>query len=55
MATALSDRSTIIIDSGQSPWDVFDEKARARIPVEGGLNVGGAPKQSGTVPGQTGN
>lgn len=54
MATALSDRSTIIIDSGESPWDVFDEKARARIPVEGGLIPGDTAKRSGTASGQTG-
>jgi len=55
MATALRERSTIIIDSGESPWDVFDAKARARIPVEGGLNPGGAVKRAGTVRAQTGN
>ena len=31
-ANALRLRTTIIIDTSQAPWDIFDEDARKRIP-----------------------
>lgn len=37
IAEGFRNRATIIFDSNQSPWDVFEPGARARIPVEGGL------------------
>ncbi len=35
-ANALRSRTTIIIDTSQPPWDLFDEEARKRIPEGGG-------------------
>ncbi|MCH9001699.1 MAG: hypothetical protein IIC02_03925 [Planctomycetes bacterium] len=35
-ANALRSRTTIIFDTSQSPWDIFDEDARKRIPEGGG-------------------
>lgn len=34
-ANALRSRTTIIFDTSQAPWDVFDEDARRRIPQDG--------------------
>ncbi len=34
-AEALQQRTTLILDMQQSPWNVFDERVRARIPLEG--------------------
>ncbi|MCH7924196.1 MAG: hypothetical protein IIC51_01545 [Planctomycetes bacterium] len=36
VANALSSRTTIIFDTSQSPWDIFDADARKRIPQGGG-------------------
>ena len=35
IAKALQERTTLILDDEESPWDVFDEAARARVPLEG--------------------
>ena len=35
-ANALRSRTTIILDTSQAPWDIFDEDARRRIPQGGG-------------------
>ncbi len=39
---ALRERTTIIMDTEEAPWDVFDEEARARVPVEGDVGQQGA-------------
>ncbi|MCH8243033.1 MAG: hypothetical protein IH897_10540, partial [Planctomycetes bacterium] len=36
VANALSSRTTIIFDTSESPWDIFDADARKRIPQGGG-------------------
>ncbi len=36
VAEALRRRTTLILDTEESPWDVFNEEARARVPLEGG-------------------
>ncbi len=35
LAEALQENTTLIIDTGEFPWDVFDETVRQRIPLEG--------------------
>lgn len=55
---ALRERATLIIDTEKAPWDVFDEEARARVPVEGGVQQQGAAgttsnRADTTPPGKT--
>ncbi len=48
MAEALKERTTLILDASEPPWDVFDTAARARIapgsPSED-INVGAVPDE----------
>lgn len=47
VAEALKERTTLILDSTEPPWDVFDESARARV-APGAvpqLNIGAPPGQ----------
>ena len=48
---ALQERTTLIMDSGQSPWDVFNEAARAAVPDRLG-NAARAPDEIDTAIGK---
>ncbi len=48
VAEALRERTTLILDAGEPPWDVFDADARARV-VPGSAPQ---PLNMGVVPGQ---
>ncbi len=43
---ALRDRTTLILDTAEAPWSVFDAEARKRIPLDGAEIAAGA---TGTV------
>ena len=47
---ALKNRATIILDSRQPPFDVFDAEARARIPAQGNAVAPGARPGSQVQP-----
>lgn len=44
---ALQERTTIIITDEESPWDVFDEEARAQVPLREGLTSRSAARHRG--------
>jgi len=39
---ALRQRTTLILDTNESPWSIFNAASRARVPQEGGSQTGGA-------------
>lgn len=43
VAEALKERTTLILDASEPPWDVFDEAARAQVGTDGGQRAGTAP------------
>lgn len=43
VAEALKERTTLILDASEPPWDVFDEAARAQVGPDGGQRAGKVP------------